>query len=1282
MRPDVFHEAGKYTEKHRKKRRWYRISASLAAVVVFCTVYLLMMPAVTLERQSDLLEDTQREVCETAEEIEVEEAANPEEGETPNSEDAQEGEPSNPEANPEGETPNPEGTPEEGEIPSPEADPEKGDNPNLEKDPEKGETPNLEKDPEKGEPPNPEADPEKGETPNPEETPEEETLPPEQTENPEQPENPELSENAELPASPEMLQEDTAEGEEEEFELTACTESGIKVVVTGMSSALPCPAEEITVTAEEKDTETEEDQLFPDPMEEEQESELIGKYLLDITLKHGEEEIEPTGPVKVTFSGLPVEGCDPKIYHIDPEEQEVTDMEVDTEENGDMTITTDHFSLYQIELRATEAVAETTPGTLSGYIGNDAFKDGGSFILTGDACTYESGNQANLTITKDTTIDLNGHTLTISQSNQQFQIESGATLTILDSAADAASADKIVATASDQLKLYGNAATLKDEKLTYYITKSTPNAENAEKTGTTETLEKHELDLTKTGIIENSADAGGDQIFLVNGGNLNLNGGVLRSNVDNKRLVCVSNGAFNMSGGYIVGGTHHYGGGGVYTKGTMTMTGGVIAANKSKLGGGICVEGGTLNLSGGVIAANTSNLGGGIYAGGGTLDLSGGVVTGNQVVEEYGCGNGGGIFVTNAILKLSGNAYVTNNILQKCTCVNDVNNKHGGGGIAIGNGSTMKMSGGYVTGNDAWLAGGGIYAGFWENGAGFAMSGGTIASNHVQEGEGGGLRISGKTNGVITAAPDNKIYITNNKTETEDDWGGGGIFIQQDGKLNITNALITENSAGGFGGGIAVCPTGETLIVHSEGGAVYGNSADGKNMSDGGNGKNADTNVALVSDVFKENGYQDFFCVRKQEDANSEVSLVTGEMLGDGAANWKGSCDEQPVKISKSGYAAAKYLFGLTSDPDADAIARAKGAATVIISGNHSNIHGGGIMTNGGLILGNTEGPIVSATPSLNISGTKVLKRDEVPQSSGRKFKFQLTDETGTTNFGTATSDDSTGKFTISPNVTYTQAGTYCYYLSEVNDGKPGVVYDPARYKIEIEITEHTTELLNVKFVSYKVNSAKVTKVEKGSPETPVESPGSLNADGSYSLKIKDTAFTNTMTTPLELKIVKTDKDYPATRLPGAKFTLKKAGQETEKVETTDDSGVATFSGIEKNTTYYLYETVAPDGYMTAGPWILEIQDNKGVFYPAKENEDGTLVKTSDAGTGTPFKVTTEDTIVLEMKISDQSWGYKLPDTGGLGTTGYRTGGLALVVSALAWKYILTKRRKEDEISS
>lgn len=1198
MRPDVFHEAGKYTEKHRKKRRWHRISASLAAVVVFCTVYLLMMPAVTLERQSDLLEETQREACQTAEEYEAEEAADPEVGETPNPEEGQEkGEIPNPEETPEGETP----TPGEGQ--------------------EKGETPN----------------------------PEGETLTPEQTE------NPELSENAELPASPEMLQEATAEAEEEEFVLTACTESGIKVTVTGMSTALPYPAEEITVTAEEKDTEKEEDQLFTDQMEEEQESELIGKYLLDITLKHGEEEIEPTGPVKVTFSGLQVEGCDPKIYHIDPEEQEVTDMEVDTEENGDMTITTDHFSLYQIELRAPEAVAETTEKSLSGYIGNQGFQDGGTFVLEGDAFTEENGTQANLTITKDTTIDLNGHKLTISQPNQQFEIKEGATLTILDSSTkDPAASKEKVEQVLEPSQLYGNPSTLDNDRLTYYITKSKP---NDDETGTTETLEKHELGLTNTGIIENSNQTGGqEQIFLVNGGTLNLESGVLRNKADKKRVVCVSGGAFHMSGGYIVGGTHDYGGGGVYTSaGTMTMTGGVIAANKS-------------------------NFGGGIYAGGGTLNLSGGVVTGNQV---GGHGNGGGIYVTNATLNLSDGAYITNNI-QKCICSDDVNNTHGGGGITIGDSSTMEMSGGYVTGNDAWLAGGGIYAGFWNQRVGFTMSGGTIAGNHVKEGEGGGLRIAGGTNGgtngVIMADPNNKIYITNNETETPNDWGGGGIFIQENGTLNITNVLMTDNSAGGFGGGIGVCPTGKTLIVHADGGAVYDNSANGTNMSDGGNGKNADSEVANKSNTFKEDrGYQDFFCVRKKEGADNVVSLVTGEMLGDGAANWKGSCDEQPVEISKSGYAAAKYLFGLTSDPDADAITSAKEAAKVIISGNKSYTHGGDIMTNGGLILGKIDEKIVSETPSLTISGTKVLLKDEVAQNTGRDFQFQLTDANETV-VGTATADASTGVFTISPDKTYMQEGNNVYYLSEVQDNRAGVVYDTAKYKIEIEIIKNETNLLGVNFVSYKVKSATVTK--EGDQNSQNLSTGTANTDGSYSLQIKDPAFTNTMTTPLELKLVKTDEDKPETLLPGAKFTLQKKGETMTSDATTNDDGEATFSGIEKNTTYYLYEIEPPTGYKTAGPWILEIEDDKGVYYPAKKNADGSLEKTTETGTKIQFDNTSGNTIVLEMKISDQSWGYTLPDTGGLGTTGYRTGGLALVVCALAWKYILTKRRKEDEISS
>ena len=79
------------------------------------------------------------------------------------------------------------------------------------------------------------------------------------------------------------------------------------------------------------------------------------------------------------------------------------------------------------------------------------------------------------------------------------------------------------------------------------------------------------------------------------------------------------------------------------------------------------------------------------------------------------------------------------------------------------------------------------------------MTGGIIASNFANHGEGGGLRVGGGTNAIIDASSGGKIYITNNKTNDNKDWGGGGIFIQQNGNLNILDVLVTNNNAGGFG---------------------------------------------------------------------------------------------------------------------------------------------------------------------------------------------------------------------------------------------------------------------------------------------------------------------------------------------------------------------------------------------------------------------------------------------------------------------------------------------------
>ena len=833
-----------------------------------------------------------------------------------------------------------------------------------------------------------------------------------------------------------------------------------------------------------------------------------------------------------------------------------------------------------------------------------------------------------------------------------------------------------------------------------------------------------------------------------------------------KRVVLMENGRLTMEGGYIVGGgnNNYDNGGGVYAKnGSVNMSGGVIAANSGTKGGGICMEGGSFAMSGGVISGNQTQ--------------------GHASTGNWNTGLGGGVFAQDTTVTISG-GYITNN-RENAKCEQNGYGCHGGGGIAT-RGGNVAMQGGFVTGNYSEEAGGGMYIGHANYGssAAFTMTGGIVAGNVAEHSEGGGIRVSGKTNGSIQAS--GSVYITNNVTNTTFDWGGGGIFVQAEGNLNITNALITANTADGYGGGVAACPTGETLITHTEGTAIYGNSDSGVRMSGGGNGKNADSLVANANSTFTSNGHKDYFCVRSG--GNNPISLVTGEMLGGGATNWTGSSDGTYITISKTGYATANYLFGLAASPDSEAIAAAKGAAGVIITGNHSNIHGGGIMTNGGLILGKKE-EIVTATPELDITGTKALLKDGVAQESGRDFQFLLKNSAGE-EVGRATADAATGRFTISPNVQYTQAGTYTYTLSEVNDKRDGITYDTKKYTIQVTIEEKTVTLLGVTFKSYNVSSVKLNGEESGGSsgsggdsQTGIfkvryqntnnwnnvymyvwngdnkplgawpgqamtkESDGSYyfdlsvtgtgtynyifnnnsgsqtndiigipyepgkeavfnfngvqsntatggssepggavghgsNSDGSYTLTIPGDAFTNTMTTQLKLQITKTDSVDTKKTLKGAKFTLKEQEKETLPVEvTTDNNGVATFTGIQRGATYELRETQAPSNYMTAGPWILEVGDGDNAkLYPAVENPDGTLTKTE--GTGTSLTANGDDPKVLSVTVRDISWGYELPDTGGAGTTSYTAGGLTLILGAATLLYIHCRRRKEDEASS
>lgn len=732
----------------------------------------------------------------------------------------------------------------------------------------------------------------------------------------------------------------------------------------------------------------------------------------------------------------------------------------------------------------------------------DKFNNGGNYCLTGDAWS-----SAPITISHDTTIDLACYKLYYNSGNSDVNgqdcsfitVSRDATLTV-----EGAAEDIPVEAVSNEPGQTAEMQWIENtpQSLTYFVTESTPSG-----FGTSEKTYKHTV--TKFGAIVACKKGYVNQVISVaDGCTLNLKGGMITTprTLGNNGHVIFSRGTVNISGGYVTNG------------------------NGGGWGGGLCMAAGSLNMTGGVIAANKAASGGGIFADSGvTLDLSGGVISGNATyavsvgrgeTADTG-GYGGGVYTKGATVTISGSANITNNRVEAQVTNQDIYNNGllGGGGIASTSSDSKKgsltMTGGSVTANYSHEAGGGIYAGFWNQAITFKMAGGTIAGNVAENAEGGGLRISTGTHATIDADADGKIYITNNKTMTgsnsgegrKGDWGGGGIFIQKNGRLNILKSLITDNKAGGWSGGIGACPTGETIVSHSDGAAIYNNTdnvgQDGTPLNEphysaGGDGKKQDQLPAYITDNFKKFGHKDFFLVRDMQGADKTIAVVLGKMLGGGSAGWHGTCDNNEIKIDANGGAEAKYMFGLEAHPTDQAKIDAQSAATTIISGNYSYTHGGGIMTNGDLIVG--EVTSLDVYPAIKVKANKVLMKDGKPQGlTGHGYKFKLlgkaadsagepywnTDGSLNANGCEATSEvtvNESGEIVIDTAANY-QSGNYDLYLVEVPISEEGTTFDKAIYKIHIKVGTtpvNTTSLLGIKINRYGVDrSASTVSVKK-----------------------------------------------------------------------------------------------------------------------------------------------------------------------------------------------------------
>ena len=923
------------------------------------------------------------------------------------------------------------------------------------------------------------------------------------------------------------------------------------------------------------------------------------------------------------------------------------------------------------------------------------------------------------------TLDLNGCKIKYSSNNKSlFNVSNSAEFTITDSNPGV---DEIAGSQSlqdqDQNLIADNCGKTAEmsnyvndvpNELTYYVTESSVNTTDS--TRTNETTYKHEVKITGAIVACSSS-----KVNLINleGGTFNLQGGVLtqKNNCNVDGLIYAHNGStVYMSGGYVCGAS-------------MGSSG---AGAGIRVEGSTLDEGSTLEISGGVIAGNYAPSGGGVYAKNSTVYMVDGIISGNGT-NNYQSGYGAGICAWNSNVSIT-DGYITNNKYQHYDESHKGNGCHGGGGIAAFNGGSLTIAGGYITGNYSAEAGGGVYAGAWKSAlSGFTFSGGTIASNVAQNSEGGGIRISAPTVGDFNVS-DKKAYITNNTTNTTNDWGGGGVFVQgsseqgsKSASLNIYNALITNNHANGFGGGFAACPTGKTAITDTNGIAVFGNSdgnSDGGYNRSGGTHEKTDDKDWLpnnkggeITEKFKKAGHQDLFLIRDSANAESlpYIAAVTGQMLGGGAANWSGTIDNTPTSIGKYEGAQAKYMIGLRSEPIQDDKDAATAAASLYITGNKSNIHGGGIMTNGDVIAGSTTQ--VNVYPKMKLNGTKELKGRTLKKG---EFEFELLKQgsnpqapsfddkgalqpNGCRVVDTA-QNNTNGSFAFDLGEVYADTNLV-YYLVEKPGAEKDITYSKTIYKIEPTVTEDTSkshDVLDIHYAYYKVDSVKITKTENGkASESTVN--GTSNNDVVSIQLTNDTTFTNEYTpynsegswTPAATKVVEGGEMK--------KFTLQLATD--SEFNTIVSSKSTTAGGDNPQTQDFPTINYTLDSLKRSGTDVPGRGASKTFTYYMREKNDGsifshykfdnsvykfTVVATDDTNGNINCEVTyMRGTVGSGGEwVSAETEGHKFPDTTPTFTNTYSTSlplsgmsgvtltylaGAAVLCAAAVWMHIRRK---------
>ena len=341
-------------------------------------------------------------------------------------------------------------------------------------------------------------------------------------------------------------------------------------------------------------------------------------------------------------------------------------------------------------------------------------------------------------------------------------------------------------------------------------------------------------------------------------------------------------------------------------------------------------------MSGGVIEDNVAYYGGGVAIQNADAIFNGGVIQNNGAYDALNPDNkeiefmGGGIIIDG-----KSNVDFSDNI----KILSNTSNKDGGGiYILVSPGYEVNMSGGLIKDNEARIDGAGIYL----NKGNFNMHGGTIDGNEAQR-YGGGMYIQVDSVAKISAG-----NITNNRGALSDAFGGGGIYVNglssdqyTKGKLILYNAIITENSSKDGGAGFAACPTSDTTFYLKDGAAIYNNKSETTN------------NDLLITNNYFLN-----------DSTNPEDSIylgipkydITSIMLGGMNYRWLDvDGNEIPLNQLIGELAKGQELRWNAGNTGNEATTN---LAKVFITGNYSGARGGGIASNGTVIIGTDTGKI------------------------------------------------------------------------------------------------------------------------------------------------------------------------------------------------------------------------------------------------------------------------------------------------------------------------------------